>query len=155
MPRYSKRRASRKITRWARKWGKRRRRRRLPPLGFPKSKKVRLRYVQTFSLDAPGSGIATRYFRANGMFDPDASVGGHQPLYFDQYMAGYDHYTVIGSKIKVTPSNASTADIVPVYYGVIIDDDSSNSYTNADQIIESNQGRTFKLAGPSNAPHRS
>lgn len=125
---------------------------RLPALGFPKRKLVRLKYCDTINLDPSLSGIAYNYYRCNGMYDPDASLGGHQPLFFDQYMAGYDHFTVIGSKIKVTPCNPTTANIIPVQYGVTIDDDGVFSYSTSDQIIESNQGRYFKLAGAENTP---
>lgn len=44
----------------------------------------------------------TFFFRGNGMFDPDAQVGGQQPLGFDQWAGLYRHYRVIGSKITVT-----------------------------------------------------
>ena len=37
------------------------------------------------------------------MFHPDKSSVGHQPMYFDQLQAIYDHFTVINSRIKVTP----------------------------------------------------
>ncbi len=48
------------------------------------------------------SGVPTnKTFRANGMFDPDFSLGGHQPYGFDQLMARYNHYTVVGAKISI------------------------------------------------------
>lgn len=39
--------------------------------------------------------------RANDMFDPEYATGGHQPFYFDQMAALYNHYTVVGSKLKI------------------------------------------------------
>lgn len=103
-------------------------------------------------MDPTVSTVTSHFFSANGMYDPDITGTGHQPLFFDQYMAGYDHYTVIGSRIRVTPSNPSTADIVPLAYGCIIDDNATFTYATTDAIVESNQGRYFKLAGPHNAP---
>jgi len=61
---------------------------------------VEFRYSTNFDV----SGIVsywTHGFRANGMYDPDAGVGGHQPLGFDQYMALYSRYEVVTSKIDV------------------------------------------------------
>lgn len=56
---------------------------------------------------APGSSNAM-IMSANGLYDPQITFGGHQPLGFDQLMAMYNHYTVIGSKIYVTFSNLTT-----------------------------------------------
>ena len=127
----------------------------LPLLGFPKSQMVRLKYTETINLDASAGGLASHVFCANGMYDPNITGTGHQPLYFDQYMVAYDHYTVLSSKIKVTPVNPTTASIIPGAYGVVLDDNNVISYTTADQIIESNQGRSFKLFGPNNVPQTS
>ncbi|AXH75667.1 MAG: putative capsid protein [Circoviridae sp.] len=137
-----------------RKWNKRpfKRSRRLPPLGMPTCKMVRLKYVETISIDPSSGTVGSYYFCANDMRDPNVSGVGHQPLYFDQYMSGYDHFTVLGSKIKVTPTNPTTADIVPVAYGVIVDDNNTFTYQRTEQIIESNQGRRYKVAGAHNAP---
>lgn len=35
------------------------------------------------------------------MYDPNISGTGHQPLYFDQCVPIYDHYTVMRSRIRV------------------------------------------------------
>lgn len=42
-----------------------------------------------------------RTYRGNGMFDPDYSLGGHQPYGFDQYMSLFKNFYVKGSTIKV------------------------------------------------------
>ncbi len=75
----------------------------------PAQKKVQLRYVEQICIDAPAAGVAALFlFRANDMFDPDFTGGGHQPKGFDQWMIFYDHFTVIGSKIKVTYATTTT-----------------------------------------------
>jgi len=48
-------------------------------------------------------------FSANGLFDPDISGTGHQPMGFDQMMLSYNHYTVTGAKITLTCKNANTS----------------------------------------------
>lgn len=76
------------------------------PVGVPDSKIVRLRYVtdQEFNPTFPGS-VATAavvVYSANGMYDPDVTHVGHQPLWFDQWMAMYNHFVVTECSIRVT-----------------------------------------------------
>jgi len=62
----------------------------------------------------PGAGLnADQVFAANGLFDVDITNVGHQPRGFDQIIALYDHYVVIGSKVEVTFSSiGDTRDII-------------------------------------------
>lgn len=71
---------------------------------MPRTKPIKLKYVQAFTLTPDSSSVQYKEFRANSLFDPDYSVGGHQPYGFDQLATFYQHYVVIGSKITVTPS---------------------------------------------------
>lgn len=99
-----KRKRSRKNERKTGVYRKKRKRSRKIPRGlFAKTTKMAFRYVDTISLD-PGTTNAVAYHTFNpcNMFDPDVSGAGHQPYGFDQYMQFYQHYTVIGSKIKCT-----------------------------------------------------
>ncbi len=106
---------------------------------MPASKWVRLKYVQTIALDPAIASVAAHYFRANSLFDPDYTGVGHQPMNFDQVILPYDHYTVYGSKMKVTyMKNVSTAS-APGAYGIFLDDNNTLTYTSAEGIIESNQ----------------
>lgn len=70
------------------------------PLG--KSHKAILRYVERgFTVNPGVAGVATAYyFSANGLYDPNITGTGHQPVGFDQMMAMFDHYTVIGARAK-------------------------------------------------------
>jgi len=71
-------------------------------LGFPQEMSTTLRYVVSENL-TPGTDTAEGFtLRANGMFDPEYSLGGHQPRGFDQYMALYNRFTVTSCKISVT-----------------------------------------------------
>ncbi len=108
------------------------------PLGFPATKLVKLKYTAFITIDS-GTTIASHAFRANDMFDPDFTGAGHQPLYFDQYMAAYDHFCVLGSRIKVTFMNVVTTPLIPGMFGVFLDNNSTFSYTGADQVVEGGQ----------------
>lgn len=70
------------------------------------------------------SPLQTVSFRANGMYDPEYALGGTQPLMFDQMTAHYDHYTVVGSKIKVRlwTDGTSVADTDPILCYLSLDD---------------------------------
>jgi len=71
--------------------------------GFPQQLTMTHRYVANAISITSTLGVMGHYqFSANGMFDPDITSSGHQPLYFDQVTALYNHYHVIGSRIKVT-----------------------------------------------------
>lgn len=77
------------------------------------------------SLDA-GAGTAASYvFAANGLYDPNITGVGHQPMGFDQLIALWNQYVVIGGVIKVTFSNydGSHASII----GITMKDSSSTS----------------------------
>lgn len=71
------------------------------PLGpFPQKSVRTLRYVEEIVFSVV-SGYGTFYMSANGLYDPNLALGGHQPLYFDQLMAIYGNYRVTKSQIKL------------------------------------------------------
>ena len=105
MPRHSKR--SYKPRRKPRRT---RRRKALPISGFPNQKMVKLRYVQEITLTTPSTtGLSkSTPFVANGLYDPyyPASVTAHQPKGFDQWMAVYSHFNVVGAKASMRMVNS-------------------------------------------------
>ena len=77
----------------------------------PLSTKLRaqLNYSDYFNLDVSAGGATAEYvFSGNGLFDPNITGTGHQPRGFDQLMALYDHYVVIGVKLYLTSLNGDT-----------------------------------------------
>lgn len=52
----------------------------------------------------------THFFALNGLYDPNITGTGHQPMYFDQITGLYNHYNVVGTKmtIRVLPDDANT-----------------------------------------------
>lgn len=90
---------------------------------FPKSWIGPVRYVECFSMNAP-IGVPTQYaFSANGLYDPNITGTGHQPMGFDQMMALYNHYEVIGAKITLTAINSGTVEGFNM--GIKLDDNST------------------------------
>lgn len=62
----------------------------------PNRKFAKLKYHVNIGAMGPAVGALKAYeFRANGMYDPEVAIGGHQPYGFDQLIAQYNHYTVL------------------------------------------------------------
>lgn len=77
-------------------------------VGFPNAMVTKMRYSDVISINATSGLIGTHVFRANGLYDPDLTGTGHQPLGFDQFMGVmYNHYCVLGSKITIQPIGQS------------------------------------------------
>ena len=94
--------------------------------GFPRTIITKLRYCDYGKITASSGARALNIFSANGIYDPDITGVGHQPLYRDQWAAIYSHYVVIGSKITVTfNSNQTTNQLV----GIRGEDDSTVTST--------------------------
>jgi len=69
---------------------------------FPAHVRKRLPYYEYgFSLTGTAGAYSQYVFSANGMFDPNITSTGHQPLGFDTMMLYYEQYTVVASKITV------------------------------------------------------
>jgi len=70
---------------------------------LPLSKNGKLPYAEAGVALATGAlGVPNAYvFTANGLYDPNITGVGHQPMGFDQMMLFYEHYTVGRSKITV------------------------------------------------------
>lgn len=70
---------------------------------FPARVQKKLPYFeQAISLTGTAGVISQYVFSANGVYDPNVSGTGHQPLGFDTMMQYYEQYTVVSSRITVT-----------------------------------------------------
>lgn len=113
MPR--RRRYRRRRPRRKKRYGRRKRRKqRIPRLPFGRSKVVRHRMCLTdVIVTTPSALPAQHVFRTNSLYDPDyTSLTGPQPFWYDEMSLIYNHWTVIGFKIKITArqnSNITTA----------------------------------------------
>lgn len=119
-------------------------------LGFPQRMKMTHRYVTTVGLNSTSGAIGTYKFACNGLYDPDITGTGHQPMFFDQMAAIYNHYHVIGSKISVQIVPAEDNSITrPCHCAIVLNDDST-AYTNMDTIRERAKSQ-YRLLNPEQA----
>jgi len=81
---------------------------------FPIKLKARLRYSEAITLTTGAAGIAAvNQFRLNGLYDPNLTGTGHQPLGYDQITPLYNKYKVNACRLIVfwtTPG--ATSDLV-------------------------------------------
>lgn len=77
-------------------------------------------YADSVLVTLNASGEGSFLFSTNSMFDPSTSGVGTQPLYFDQFMEMYNHYTVMQSSIIVMFADKSNRRLVTTLY---VDDD--------------------------------
>lgn len=86
---------------------------RLPSTIVPDIAYTVLKYTDRF---APTPALGANYhqvYSGTGLYDPDYTGAGHQPMGFDQFMALYQYFRVSASKIVVrTLDNGTTANAV-------------------------------------------
>lgn len=99
--------------------------------------KANLKYCESITLNAAAGVTGTYVFAANGLFDPNITGAGHQPVGFDQYMQLYELYTVTASMIKVTFINTDSTN--PIWVMLFNRDLDS---TNADPRVYIENGAT-------------
>lgn len=113
-------------------------------VGFPKRLCLTQKYVAFPSITSTLGVLGSYRFSCNGLFDPDITSTGHQPLYFANLSAIYDHYTVIGSKITVrfVPLSDTQG---PAAAAIFVNDDTTLSVTNVGNAMEQSSGTTAVL----------
>lgn len=117
-------------------------------LGFPQQGRFNLRYVDRFDLTSTSAALASINLKANGL--TTIRSGGHQPLYFDQIMALYNHYVVLGSKIKVTAALDSTASTDGGHLAVYLNDDTTITPNDITSIAEQSSAKAAQIASVGN-----
>jgi len=81
-------------------------------------------------LISPSATNSTAYvYSANGLYDPDITGAGHQPMSFDQLIAMYEHYTVQSGKITVDFVNETVGESGFVGIGLFPDSSVETGYT--------------------------
>lgn len=118
------------------------------PSGFPAVYKSRLVYSDVFTLTGTTGAQNTHKLNFNGLFNPDLDATGHQPLYFDQLMALYDHYKVLSCRVmaEVVPNAASEESFI---IGLVKDDNNSPT---TDVLANMEYGTTRLVADSATTP---
>lgn len=94
-------------------------------VGIPQKLLMKHRYCDNFAISTLAAGAMNIIqFTCNNLFDPLQTGSGHQPMYYDQIAALYNHWCVIGSKITVRISPAA-ANQVPAVVGLYVEDDAT------------------------------
>lgn len=108
---------------------------------------IKLRYSEDINLNA-GTSLGYYDFRANSIYDPNLSGTGHQPLGHDQWAYFYDHYVVLGAKIKVTIWQGTSTATDNIFVSLALQD-SANTMTNQSMIREQPRSSWSMLTTPS------
>lgn len=114
-------------------------------LGFPSRVTQTHKYREGFLVSPTAGAMATYNFNANGMYDPNRSGTGHQPMYFDQMTALYDHFVVTKATITVTLCPAAQSNVV-MAVALFENDDGTSVPTTVDYIAEQTSG-VVKMIG--------
>ncbi len=93
-------------------------------LGFPRKLRAKHIYTEPVTLTQGAGTTGTYQWSCNGLYDPNITSTGTQPLYFDQLSAIYDHYTCFLSKITLKVISDKN-----IRYALYIDDDTSTAST--------------------------
>lgn len=98
---------------------------------------TRLKYCETWQASLTGGILNDYQFRLNSLFDPTYSLGGHQPLGYDQYTALYARYRVFACSYKITllPNNANGGAIC------MVPTNSTTPFTDIDDVREQPRSR--------------
>lgn len=114
---------------------------------FPKRLYNTLKYASTTTKTLTSGVTSIHQFTCNGLYDPDISGSGHQPMYYDQLMAIYNHYTVLRSRFRVTPMiTGGVTD--PVMLTVFVNDGGSATNTSTQPFNLERQGAKFMQYNP-------
>jgi hypothetical protein len=113
----------------------------IPRAPFPDRSIQKLKYVDMIQLDATTAVVpAVWNFSCNGLWDPNQTGTGHQPMGFDQYATLYNHYHVMESYIKVifmAPDDVGSGAKHAAIIGIMRNNDASDSRSTKDRLEES------------------
>lgn len=109
---------------------------------FPLRLQNTLRYTDSVELTLNANGYGQYLFSCNGLYDPDITGVGHQPLYFDQLTALYNHYKVVRSTMVVQPMVNSDAIGVTTPSSYVL-----NLYTDDDTTLASGGDERWDARG--------
>lgn len=111
-------------------------------IGLPKKILTTHKYCDQVAINTGATGQLANYFwSCNSMYDPNRSGTGHQPMYYDQYIGLYDHYTVIGAEAKFTIMKTDSNSTIPVMVGCFVNDDTIVTPSSGQGLAEQTLGK--------------
>lgn len=111
------------------------------PSGLPTIRRACLRYCDEIVVTSTGGLLNTNQrFLANGLFDPNVALGGHQPMGFDTWASLYNRYVVLGSKIRCEVALDDVGQNGGMYAGIFLDDDGTAVYGSLTGLVEARKG---------------
>lgn len=109
-------------------------------IGMPDRFRTKLVWTESIALGSFGTAITQSYaVGMNNPYDPQASIGGNQPAFYDQLIAIYKYCGVVGSKMSVTfalPSTVTVGD-GPYICGILSANSTSLPTTDAPTLCAS------------------
>lgn len=112
--------------------------------GLPKKCLQTLRYTESLVITSTTGIMQKQLYSCNSLYDPNVTGAGHQPLYFDQMTALYNHWTVVGSKItcRISPLSSTSPTVSVV---MLINDDTTTVPASIEKVREHNQTSRIKV----------
>lgn len=118
--------------------------------GFPQQMIITHKYCQNDTLTNTAGSVDYQTYSCNSMYDPDVSGVGHQPLWYDNALLLYNHYTVIGSKITIRVAGLTTVsggDHTPCLFVLQRHSSSIPTYTDPNTLQEQTYSKA-RINGP-------
>lgn len=115
---------------------------------FPNMTVRKLRYCAGNSVTASAGILASHVFSLSGLYDPDITGTGHQPMGFDQIMPFYEHYHVLHCSAHVTFQNRNAT--YRGYVGLKITPDTALP-ANSDDLVEEGRAVVDPIGGGNDA----
>jgi len=113
--------------------------------GFPEKLRMTHKYSSSLQMSPAGTNPTWYAFSCNNMYDPETSLIGHQPYYYDKMTALYDHWTVTASRISVFITR-TTSTTTGWEAALTIDDDASPVVVKPYLMAETPYGQ-YQMAG--------
>lgn len=123
-------------------------------LPIPNRMIVKMRYSDQNTLDATSTVASTYTYALNGLYDPDISGSGHQPMGFDQFASLYQNYKILGAKVTIEACGAPTTTTSEQYMGLQFHENAGYAPSNIVQIIERGREVHQVLGSQTNRIHK-
>lgn len=117
------------------------------PSGMPLARRAHLRYSDSATLTSTLGAMGQHIFSANNADAPNFTGASHAPMGWDQWGLLFNHYVVVGSKIEVTLTSATSGTGFPTVFGIYLTDQTTPPYTSWTQYSEAKKGTHCFLNG--------